>query len=422
MEAPMPDFDLDLTTASRDGAERVFLVMTSTVTPNASNTNTFTRNGKEKISVRAACMPSNSVQNGVRYSGDVISESLWSFSNIPIPRDHPSDDQGRFLSAQYDPDGRVFGFLGGSFENVTIIENKNGDGSRIWGDAVFDRETLNSTEGGRETLSRIEKGKPISMSTGLYVDVVSTPTADGYDFDCVWMRADHLALLPPGVKPASTTKQGTGMFVAQRKEPVKMKMLACNLDATDIPPAKADDPAPDPALAGNSEGDSQGVLTSLAKALIPFMNRGSAALDEEDTMSDSVTKDELAATNTAVEGVQNKVSDLEGKLPEMITNAVKEAVQPILEANEAVAKANAEAAAKAKAEKVDKVVALNALPKEAAEAAPVETLDALIANAEATKGSATAANRSGDGGAATNAYSDSDLDAEEAVGSDSKEG
>ena len=137
----------------------------------------------------------------------------------------------------YDPDGRVQGNLGGSYENVAVIPNASGEGSRIWGDAVFDVATLQSTEEGREVLRRIEEGLPISMSTGLYVDLVETPSAETYNFICVWMMADHLALLPEGVEPASTTEQGTGMFVAHRRDkPVTMKMLAANMSQGGVPP------------------------------------------------------------------------------------------------------------------------------------------------------------------------------------------
>ena len=418
--------DFDVTATQRDGAERVFVSMNLEVA--TKDIRAFTRNGREKISIRAACLEDDCVMNRILYPADVIANSLYSFEGVPVPYGHPEDDQGRFMSATT-PDGRVYGFLGGSYENVTRIAN-SGDGndsskSRVWGDLVFDVESLMASEHGREFMGRVKKKRPIGMSVGVFLDVAQTPSAADHDYVALWMYGDHFAALRADEKPASTTKQGTGAFVNNRRESVELKMFSCNLDAKDISPSRADDPAPDPAIAGNSEGDWQGVLTSLAKALIPFLNRGSAAPTEDDKMSDTATQNsELASViNAAVKLAVNEAMDArDEKLPEIVANAVKDEMKPILEVNEATAKANAEAAAKAKAEAVEKVVALNALPKEAAEVAPMETLNALIANAEATKGSATAANRSGDGGAATNAYSEADLDAEIAVGNDSKEG
>ena len=420
--------DFDLTATQRDGAERVFVSMNLQV--NTKEIRTFTRNGKEKMSIRAACLEDDSVMNRILYPALVIAESVYSFEGVPVPYGHPEDDQGRFLSANT-PDGRVFGNLGGSFENVTRIQN-SGDGndaekSRVWGDLVFDVETLMSTDHGREFMGRVKKKRPIGMSVGVYLDVVEKPSAADHDYEAVWMYGDHFAALRADEKPASTTKQGTGAFVNNRREVVELKMLSCNMHTPTSPallPTEGAHPAPDPALAGNIDALDRGFLTKLLEVLSLHPNRGESACNRGgQDMADTDTKTgDIAAINTAVESAVNKAMESFGaKLPEIVANAVDEKVKPLIEANEAQAKANAESAAKVKAELVDQVVALNALPKEAAEAAETHTLQALVANSEASKGSATAANRSGDG-SATNAYSEADLDAEIAAGSDSKEG
>ena len=420
--------DFDVTVTSRDNAERVFVSMNLEVA--TTDIRTFTRNGREKMSIRAACLEDDSVMNRILYPADVIANALYSFEGVPVPYGHPEDDQGRFMSAST-PDGRVFGNLGGSFENVDRIKNSgNGNDpekSRVWGDLVFDIATLMSTEHGQEFMGRVKKKRPIGMSVGVFLDVAQTPSNPNTDYVALWMYGDHFAALRADEKPASTTKQGTGAFVNNRRESVELKMFSCNLNATDSPvfPTAGAHPAPDPAIAGNVSDPDKRLLTKLYEVCKDHMNRGNAAQTEDDDMSDTATQNsELASViNAAVKVAVNEAMDArDEKLPEIVANAVDEKVKPLIEANEATAKANAEAAEKAKAEAVEKVVALNALPKEAAEAAPLETLQAIVANSEASKGSATAANRSGDGGAAANAYSDADIDAEEAAGTDSKEG
>ena len=418
-------------------AERIFVNLVTNV--DTKNIQRFTRHGDEKISIPAACLEDDCIMNGILYPAEVIAEamsySLWSFIDAPVCYNHPEDDQGRFMSAR-SPDGQAKSYIGGSYENVERRKNSgaknDGDKMRVWGDAVFDVTMIQATPNGPETLARIAAKKPIGMSIGIYLDVVAKPNATDHDYEALWIQMDHFAVLPEGVKPASTTKQGTGMFVPNRVvggNPTQLRMLTCNMatpTSIEVPPSdSAGNPAPDPALAGNSDALDKGVLTKLIEALSLHLNRGKAAPTEDDNMSDTATQNsELASViNAAVKLAVNEAMDArDEKLPEIVANAVKDEMKPILEVNEATAKANAEAAAKAKAEAVEKVVALNALPKEAAEVAPMETLNALIANAEANKGSATAANRSGDGGAATNAYSEADLDAELAVGNDSKEG
>ena len=242
---------------------------------------------------------------------------------------------------------------------------------------------------------------------------MSAPTGADYKYILVWMMLDHFAILQEGEEPASSVEDGTGMFVAARKEPVELRMLACNM--------LQDAGAPD----ASGEKDSGDVLTSRNAGDTPASQKGwnefvdtianwcktqkggnDAAVNTEAIMADDVNTNDSpeTAANAEAETVTNSGSaastegttatnaaftpEQEARIAELVANAVKGEVKPLVDAQTAT---NADAEAKAAAHKADlvgKVVANNTLTQDIAEATPVETLEALVANASGASGSA----------------------------------
>ena len=381
---------------------------------------TFTRNGREKIAVPFSTMRGGDVLNGIRYPSEVIRDSVYSYEQAPVPYDHPTDDQGRFISAR-SAEGLDMGFMGGRMENAAWVrETHNGNESgRVKGDMVFDIERLNESEKGRETLGRLNKQEPMETSTGLFIDI--TPVAeeeDGAAFEALWCSCDHNAILPPGVEPAAKISEGTGVFVNRKGEANTLRLLTAHMENPDITPAPQ--PAPTGANTGTTDKDVEGFLTRLLNAVrTGAIPGGKAAQNTEAEMADDVKTDGGLAD--AVAANSKELKEFKEGLPNMIAEAVNAAVKPLVEANEAAAKANAEAEAKERAELSEKVVASNTLTEDEAKETPLAVLRKLAANAEGDKGGAAAANRSGDGASAASAYNEADLDAELNAGQEAKE-
>ena len=400
-------FDLDLATASQDGAERLYVNLRTTL--NTANVRTFKRNGRDKIAVRAACLEDNAVMNMLLYPADVIADALWSAEGCPVCWRHPEDEQGRWLSAR-SPDGLAMSFIGGSYENVERIQN-SGNGNdpskkRVWGDVVLDVATLRQTEHGKWVLSQIQAENPLSMSIGAYIDIVSAPTGADYKYVLVWMMMDHFAILQEGEEPASSVEDGTGMFVAARKEPVQLRMLACNLLTDEnnlLTDAGGDGTSRNDAGSDPAPQDDEAMVHSILNwCRSRFTGGNSTTATEElgdmsdETKTEAETSANAEAEASTTETVTNSGSasgaaftpEQETRIAEIVTNAVSEVAKPLIDAQTAT---NADAEAKAtahKAELVEKVVANNTLTAEVAEATPVETLEALVANSSDASGSA----------------------------------
>lgn len=379
---------------------------------------TFTRNGREKLAVPFSTMRGGDVLNGIRYPSEVIRDSVYSYEQAPVPYDHPTDDQGRFISAR-SAEGLDMGFMGGRMENAAWVrETHNGNESgRIKGDMVFDIERLKESAHGQETLARLNKEEPMETSTGLFIDITPVTTDEDADFEALWCSCDHNAILPPGVEPAAKISEGTGVFVNRKGEANTLRLLTAHMENPDITPAPQ--PAPTGANTGTKDNDVEGFLTRLLNAVrTGAIPGGKAAQNTEAEMADDVKTD--SATAEAVAANSKEIADLKEGLPGMIANAITEAVKPLVEANEAAAKANAEAEAKERASLTEKVVASNTLTEEEAAETPLAVLRKLAANADGDKGGAAAANRSGDGASAATAYNEADLDAELNAGQEAK--
>ena len=384
---------------------------------------TFTRNGREKMAAPVSTMRGGDVLNGIRYPSEVIRDSIYSFEQAPVPYDHPTDDQGRFISAR-SAEGLDIGFMGGRMENVGWVrETHNGNETgRVKGDMVFDVERLKESAHGRETLERLNKQEPMETSTGLFLDIQSVAEEDdGAKFEALWCSCDHNAVLPPGVEPAASIEDGTGVFVNRMTgEAAQHRCLTVHMANPDIPAPKPD---PTPASAGNSAkdgGETEGLLTAILGAVRNWQrNGGNAASNTEADMADDVKNDTASAG--AVEAVANEVKEMKEGLPEMIANAVKEATKPLVEAHEATVAANAAKEAAERKDLTEKVVAANALTEDEANETPLSVLRKLAGNADGKAGGAASITGSGDS-ASTDAevYSNADLEAEQNAGKEAK--
>ena len=382
-----------------------------------------TRDGREVLVAPCKCMRGGDVLNGILYPNDVVREATYSFNGVQVPLEHPTDPEGRFVPARSNA-ALNSNFIGAHMENVRFENDAGADVGRIVGDIVIDVERANSTDGGQAVLAAFRAGDPISTSTGLYLDVMATPGADNHAYVASWVYADHNAILLQDT-PAASTDEGTGVFVNRKGEESTLRIFTANVANPDIPAAPAVNP--NPAIAGASATNQEsGLLKQLADLIIGRMNGGNATHSEtEATMADDATKtDGSAASSEAVNAVTKEVADLKAGLPEMIANAVNEAVKPLVEAHEATAKANADAEAKERAELTEKVVAANTagMTAEDCEATPMAVLRKVANSGGEADGTAATINRSGDKATNSDSYSEADLDAELNAGKDSENG
>lgn len=359
-------------------AERV--VMNLRMALNAGAMQKFKRNGRDKISVPFSTMKGGQVLNGVRYSNRVIRDALYSFENAPVPYDHPTDQDGRFLAARSN-EGLAVGYMGGHMENCAWVNEE--DSGRVKGDIVFDVKKLKAEKHGRETFARLEKGDEIETSTGLYLDIASTKDdSDGAKFECMWMMCDHNAILPPGVEPAASTESGTGVYVNSKTgEGETLRVFMANMANPDIP--ELGGAGPNPEAAGNLTNNEKSILTKIADLIIGHSNGGGAATNKEDSAmaDDNKNGGDGTAANSAVSAVQTEVSNLKKELPDMIANAVNEAVKPLVDAQNAEIETERNAL-------IERIVASNAATEDDCKGASLNLLRKMAGNADETDGEA----------------------------------
>jgi hypothetical protein len=181
--------------------EQIYVNVTTAVDPKAITREV--RNGRDVIVVPSATMPADIVMNGVKYPKAVIEASFASLNRAPAPMGHPKLN-GNFLSAR-DPEAINHFHVGAWNENVRW------DGKRILLDKVIDVKVAESTEKGKRLLNAVNKGDPISTSTGLLAEVdaghggdsIKTAKSIIFDHDAILLDED----------PAASPEQGVGMLV-----------------------------------------------------------------------------------------------------------------------------------------------------------------------------------------------------------------
>lgn len=154
----------------------------------------------------------DSVMNGILYSKEVVETMAKALSNanayINAPIGHPSIG-GVQVSASHPLAIQIHG--AGAF-----CYNFRMEGDRLISDLAINQSVAQKTDLGKEIIDRINSGKDIDMSTGLY-GIVSNGNghgSDGEQYDSImeWMELDHCALLPHQTG-AATSNEGVGVFV-----------------------------------------------------------------------------------------------------------------------------------------------------------------------------------------------------------------
>lgn len=161
-------------------------------------------NGRSHTVVVSKTLPFNVVMNGLLYKEDTILANYMKIEGTPAPVGHPKNAAGEFISAK-SQEGRNLSDIGAWNRNPRIVN------SRVEVDTWIDNERAKLTPEGREILSLIDEGKPISMSIAVNANIINEKGAN-YDGVAEIVDIDHNAILPYDV-PAAGVDKGVGLFV-----------------------------------------------------------------------------------------------------------------------------------------------------------------------------------------------------------------
>lgn len=355
---------------------------------NSSGIRRERRDGRDYIIVPSATMPDNIVMNRVRYPADEIAKAFSSLENTPAPLGHPTIE-GAFVSAK-EPEGLARGWIGAWNKNV---RRENG---RVFVDKVIDVATASQLEGGKAVLSAIEKGEPVHTSTGLFAMLTAVENDDDVDWEASEIVFDHDAILI-GEDGAAQPHQGVGMMVnaAMGEDGERVDVINSVIDDTiDNQQYWALE-----SLLRSHEQKKQlplmkrilDVITSMLNGSPEHEANGGAALNQENKDVDKAQFDALSEKVAALaEGL--------GGLDDKIAAAVGNALKPIMDAQEAAAKAAADKAEADKLAVVNKVVAAELLTEDLAKATDIAVLNALLEKHEAAPAAAYRLNSAFGGG------------------------
>ena len=389
----MPVLTDELLTTNREGAERVFHTVGTTLHAGKGNIRQVEREGITYLAVPFSTAQDGEVLNGIRYPAEVIADALYSFEGALVPYDHPTDSQGRFVPSRSNL-GLSLGHMGGHMENIRRVSiDSDPNIKKVKGDMLFDLEVLMSRPFGKETHARLMKEEPIETSTGFYLDIVPVaPSADNATHEAVWIYCDHNCILPPGVEPASdiaisgafvNRKSDMSVFVNSKGEDVRLYHITCHRDEANAGEKimsgngldRGSDGGVDTASDSGSVRHALGALTEALGLGNLFHNHTGHNVGDT-TMAETETKG----------GAAN--ADIEQRVEALETNGLTEAkvkeifnseLEPIKAALEAQNKEIETKAAAHKAALVEKIVASNTLTQEVAENASIEVLEALAA-------------------------------------------
>ena len=316
-------------------------------TVNAAKIRRERRNGRDVIIVPSATLPDGVVMNKIRYNAPAIEKGFGSLEGTPAPLGHPNID-GQFVSAS-DPRGMVRGFVGAYNENV---RRENG---RVLIDKVIDVAYASQLEGGRAVIEAINKGEPIHTSTGLYAIMKPLENDADADYEATELVFDHDAILI-GEDGAATPAQGVGMLVnkAVSKDGTEIDVINSAIDDAE----RELDWAVDSVIRA-AERVARVPLLERAKSVILDIFRGAEQVSSINTKETAmpVTDEQFKALSDEVKTLADGMKGV----GDTLTNAIKEAVAPLVAANEALTNA---AKAKDDAELADlrgKIVKANLL-------------------------------------------------------------
>lgn len=351
---------------------------------NAGKAKIEKRDGRETIIVPSYAAKANTVLNGLMYPKEALEASFDGLDRTPAPFGHPTVN-GKFLSAR-DPEGMVRGFVGAWNERPAW------DGDRIAINVAIDKQRAQESEQGKRLLEAVNKGEPISTSTGLFCNIEDAPEGSDYEGVVSNIEWDHIAILMDE-EPAIGTDQGVGIYVNGKNEEIKVINSALDRADDELDWAGMH-------LLSALERRERASAWERIKSAIMEAIKGSdggetSAIKGEADMADEKQLEELSAKVNAVEESMKGIG-------ETIANAVKEAVKPLTDNLEEL-KANQNA--KDEAEKddlVNKIVKANLLSEDAAKELTLNAARELAKKAE--PGKAAAMNGAGAGGEEPGTY------------------
>ena len=318
-----------------------------------------TRNGREVIVVPSAVAKFNTVLNDIFYSEQALRESYEQINDLPAPLGHPRINN-EYVSARK-PEA-INQFWAGAWNTNARI-----DGDRVMADKVIDVEYAKGTENGRQVLNAIEKGEPISTSTGLLMERDPAPEGAEYNWIGTNFIFDHDAILL-NEEPAIGTEQGVGMMVNGRQVEVIN---------TEMPDDDTMDVAVDIMMDSMDYNERKRKRVSMKEKLANmikevFATEEAPGLNVNSNEDRQMTPEELQAA------LDKQAETLNTNFKQQID----EAVRPLKEHIDAL---NADAKAKAEAEHAEAVQSVvNAKLMDEAEAKdmPTKALNALLASSK----------------------------------------
>lgn len=322
------------------------------------------RHGREKIIVPSATMPDGVVMNGIKYPAEEIASSFEGLNGTPAPLGHPTLN-GKFLSA-FTTEAHIRNGIGAENENARQV------GGRVFVDKVIDVEFAGRSEGGKAVLAAIEAGDPIHTSTGLLCELENVAAGQGHRYTARNIHFDHDAILLDE-EGAATPEQGVGMMVNSQGE--EFEVINSSLE-DDID--RELDWAADMAVRALEKQARIPLIESMKAVFQDLWGQGRETNANRGDI-DMADDKQFAALSEKVDGLSQTVAGI----GDLISNAVSEAVKPIVEAQNAAAEREAE---KEKAERegvVNKLVEAEVFADaDEAEGIPIAALNKMLAKVD----------------------------------------
>lgn len=341
---------------------------------NASKIRREKRHGRDVVIVPSATLPDDVVMNGIRYPAAVIAESYQSLEGRPAPLGHPMVN-GAYVSAS-SPDGIIRSFIGAHNENVRR------EGGRVFLDKVIDVAFANRSDGGKAVLAAIEKQEPVHTSTGLLATLKPLANDANAKFEVESMILDHDCFLldEPG---AATPEQGVGIFVNAAGDQIEVVNSTLD-DSIDQEIQWAAE-----SIVRAVERKEQQPLIEQIKSYMIRMIKGDPTPDETEgdallANGDTMDKAQFDALSGEVKTITETMAGLDAKIATAVGTAIGNALKPIIDAQEASAKASAEKAETERLALVNQVVEAGLLDADVAKDAATPVLNALLAKGPAT--------------------------------------
>src|SRR5690554_6847626 len=329
------------------------------------------RDGRDVWILPSAVAKFDTVLNGIFYPRDELEASYQGINRTPAPLGHPMINN-QHVSAR-DPEAINRYHIGAHNENARI------QGDRIMADMVLDVEYAQRHPEGQRLLDAINSGKPISTSTGLYMEREEAPEGAEYDFVGRNYAWDHVATLLDEA-PAIGTDAGVGLMVNSKGETTEVPVINSELTMED----EEFNSALTYAFEVLERKDKRSKYNSFVNRVSGFM----ASLMNPETQSQEAAglqanhsdpKQEVTMTAEELQAALDKQAEA---LTAAFNAKLEEATKPLheqIEANAAADKAKEEAE---KAKLTAEVVNAKLATQEEAEALDVNALRIMARNAK----------------------------------------